>query len=246
MAAAVASASCAGSDNGDDGDEQAEGAVLPEAMQTAIAEGEEFADWQIAESDMNPALPGTFVPTQGRQHFNYTYDPDRTPRAFCDGVATAETPGEPSVRTDETNCYASNPPSSGQHAPSQQNAEVAPGVTINIPPFPDTYPEDIEIPREAIPHILEHAGVFVGYHCADGDAACEEVADDLTRIVDDRIDNNNDRVVLARDSDLPEGTIGMSGWTRVDTFPVSEFTQERVVAFIDAHSCRFDPENFCR
>jgi len=196
------------------------------------------------DEDPSTALPGTFVPSQGREHFNYTFDPDRTPRAFCDGVATSENSGAPSVETDSVNCYASNPPSSGAHLPTQRNVEVAPDARINIPPDPDVYPPDIEIPREAIPHILEHAGVFVGYNCDVGGSACDVVVTQLGRVVNDRIDANK-RVVMARDSDLPAGTIGMSSWTRVEAFAYADFTEDRVVGFINAHSCRFDPEGFC-
>ena len=198
----------------------------------------------------DPALPGTFVAEQGRRHYNFTHDPDSPPRIpFCDGVATAEESGAPSVvvesNPDEpTACYASNPPSSGWHLGSARNQDIGNGISIAIPPQPDTYPPDVEIPREAIPHILEHAGVFVGWNCADGDAACEDVAAQLERIADDRIDNGK-RVVFAHDNDLPEGTIGMSSWTRVDAFPNAEFTQDRVVEFVDTYSCRFDPEGFC-
>jgi hypothetical protein len=191
-------------------------------------------------------LPGTFVPTQGRGHFNDTYSPNRTPTPFCDGVATSENSGSDSVATDAVDCYSSNPPSTGKHLPPQRNVEVAPGARINLPPDPDVYPPDIEIPREAIPHILEHAGVFVGYNCDGSDLACEEVVDEeVARIVNDRIDDNK-RVVMARDSDLPVDTIGLASWTRVDTFGYAEFTEGRVVDFIDTHSCRFDPEGFCR
>ncbi len=198
-------------------------------------------------------LPGTFVPTQGRGHFNRTYRPDLTPTPFCAGVATSAQPGSstaaaPTTQSGKPNsCYASNPPTSGWHLGNQRNVEVAPGARINIPPDPDVYPSDIEIPREAIPHILEHAGVFVGYNCDGSDPACEEVVEEeVARIVNDRIDNHNDRVVMARDSDLPLNTLGLASWTRVDTFAYAEFTEDRVVSFIDVHSCRFDPEGFCR
>jgi hypothetical protein len=194
-------------------------------------------------------LPGTFVPSQGRGHFSFNYRPDaRTPTPFCAGVATSQAAGPSSAvpPVGEFSCYASNPPSSGKHLPPQRNADLGNGVRINIPPDPDVYPPDIEIPREAIPHILEHAGVFVGYNCAEGDTACTDVVERVTRVVNNRIDNHNNRVVLAHDSDLPVGAIGMSAWTRVDTFPYADFSDDRVSRFIAAHSCRFDPENFCR
>ena len=115
-----------------------------------------------------------------------------------------------------------------------------------IPPNPAVYPGDIEIPRDAVPHILEHAGVFVGWNCTGGDAACSAVVEKVKGIVDDRIKNDQNRVVMAHDSDLPAGEIGMSSWTRVYQFSYREFDRQRVTNFIAKNSGWFDPEGFCR
>lgn len=144
-----------------------------------------------------------------------------------------------------TNCYNSNPPSSGRHLGVQRNVDVGGGVVINIPPDPNVYPSDIKIPREAIPHALEHAGIYLGYNC-DGDSACEEVVAEMERVANDRIDNHDDRIIMAADYDLPEGYIGLASWSRVDLFPYADYTNERAEDFISAHSCRIDWENFCR
>ena len=142
-----------------------------------------------AALDADPDLPGVFVPAQGRGHLNHTFDANRAPKPFCEGVASSEDPvgtqnvDVPTPEADvENDCYSSNPPSSGWHLASQRNADLGDGIVLNrIPPDPGVYPPDVEIPREAIPHILEHAGVFIGYHCNDGDAACEEMVQRLTR-----------------------------------------------------------------
>lgn len=145
-----------------------------------------------------------------------------------------------------TDCYDSNPPSSGEHLNVQANVEVGDGIILpRIPPDPNVYPPDVIVPREAIPHILEHAGVFVGYNCAEGDQACADVVKELTDLVNDRIDNHDDRVVMSNDPDLPVGTIGMSAWTRVLNMTVQDFDKDEAKDFIAAHSCRFDPEGFC-
>lgn len=206
------------------------------------------------EPSDDPNLPGIYVPDQGRGHFRIPgFGETLEPTPFCDGVAHAAEPGAPSVTPpapvdgEPTTCYASNPPSSGWHLGVQSNVDLGNGIILpRIPPDPNVYPPEAEIPREAIPHILEHAGVFVGYHCADGDAACAGVVERLADVVNDRIDNHNDRVVMARDSDLPEGTIGLAVWTRIDTFGYAAYDEDRVVEFIDVYSCRYDPENFCR
>ena len=104
------------------------------------------------------------------------------------------------------------------------------------------------MPRDAIPHMLEHAGVFVGWNCASGDTACTDAAQKLKDLVNDRIDNNDNRVVMAHDNDLPAGTFGMASWTRVLNFPASDWENQKKLAekFISVNSCRFDPEGFCR
>ena len=174
-----------------------------------------------------------------------TSSPIPTSSPNADATSGTSTSGTPTV---PTNCYNSNPPSSGKHLNVQRNVDVGGGKVINIPSDPDVYPPEVEIPRDSIPHILEHAGVFAGYNCKQGDNDCQAVAQQLTDLVNGRIDNHDNRVVLAHDNDLPEGTIGLSSWTRVLNFPYTEWDQQKdkVSKFISTHACRFDPENFCR
>lgn len=171
-----------------------------------------------------------------------------TPAATGTGTAASGTAGGGSPEATPTvpsDCFTTNPPSSGRHLNVQRGIEVQPGVVYNIPPDPNVYDPDIEIPRDAIPHLLEHAGVFVGYNCEDGDQACQEVVERLSDLVDDRIENHDDRVVLARDTDLPVGTIGASSWTRVLNMRYEDYDEDAVRDFIGTHSCRFDPEGIC-
>ena len=168
--------------------------------------------------------------------------------------ATA-TPGGPTPHgtidttpTVPSNCYASNPPSSGKHLNVQRKIDIGGGNVVNIPADPDVYPDDIEMPRDGIAHILEHAGLFVGWNCASGDTVCTDAVQKLKDLVNDRIDNHDNRLVMAHDNDLPAGTIGMSSWTRVLDFPASEWDQQKGLAerFLTKNSCRFDPEGFCK
>ena len=147
-----------------------------------------------------------------------------------------------------SNCYNSNPPSSGKHLNVQRGVDVGGGNIVNIPADPDVYPDDVEMPRDAIPHTLEHAGLFVGWNCKSGDKACTDAAQKLKDLVNRRIDNNDNRVVMAHDNDLPEGTFGLSSWTRVLDFQYTEWDQQKslVEKFISTNSCRFDPEGFCK
>ncbi len=180
-----------------------------------------------AEADDSTKLPGRFVPTQGRKHTT-TYPLDKRIE-FCPEHITSE------------DCYASNPPTSGMHIPVQKNVVLPGGHRINIPSDPAVY--GFAIPREAIPHIEEHAGVYVGYSCAS--EACAKTIERLKDLVTQEI-SLGARVVLSPDDDLDSDTIGMAAWTRVDTFTASDYTDGRVRTFIKAHSCRFDPEAFCK
>src|SRR5581483_7320987 len=187
-----------------------------------------------AEREDDPRLPGTYVPSQGRSHFPGAAA-RHTPTPFCDGVSHAGASGQPTTAGPlptpafpASNCYASNPPTSGKHLNVQRDVDAGNGALINIPPDPDVYPDDIEIPRDAIPHILEHAGVFVGWNCVAGDAECLKVVERLKSIASDRLDSG-DRVVMAHDNDLPLGDIGLAAWTRVDTFSYRDFTDDRAV-----------------
>lgn len=181
----------------------------------------------LAESDDSSRLPGRFVPTQGRTHTG-TYPLDK-PVEFCPAHLTSN------------DCYASNPPTSGLHLPVQRAVRLADGHTINIPPDPGVYA--FAIPRESIPHIEEHAGVYVGYHCTT--AACNATVERLKSLVTQEVALGA-RVVLSPDPDLDNDTIGIASWTRVDNFASSDYTDARVRTFIKAHSCRFDPELFCK
>lgn len=143
-------------------------------------------------------------------------------------------------------CYSSNPPTSGRHLADQRSVEIVAGRFINIPPNPDVYPPDVFIPRAAIPALLSRGGVFVGWNCPEIDAVCAERITALAVVLRDLIDNQDNRVVMAHDSDLLPGEIALAAWTRVDRFSYTLFVAGRVTKFVAAHSCRYDPEGFCR
>ena len=181
---------------------------------------------QAAELDDSTRLPGRFVPTQGRQHTG-PYPLDKRVE-FCPEHLTSD------------DCYASNPPTSGLHLPVQAAVVLENGQRLKIPPDPAVY--ELPIPREALPHLQEHAGLYVGYNCSS--EACDTTAERLKDLVTQEL-SLGARVVMSPDPDLDDDTIGLAAWTRVDTFPASDYTDDRVRAFIKAHSCRFDPELFC-
>jgi len=223
-----------------------------------------------AEADSSTSIPGTYVPSQGATHLSGGYTTARTPTPFCPGVphsgaeppaettptatatptatptsasaATSDATAPGSTPTVPADCYNSNPPSSGKHLGGQANADLGNGTLIKLPPDPDVYPSDVDIPRDAIPHIQEHSGVFVGYNCKAGDSACDDVVKQLTDLVNRRIDNYDDRVTMAHDGDLVEGTIGLASWTRVYVFNYQDYSKGEVERFIAKNSCRYNPE----
>ena len=233
---------------------------------TQTGSGSGLTGYAKAEADTSSSVPGTYVPSQGRGHFAGSYAPGRVETPFCAGVvwsgsssspeaspaasatptATAAPAKPGATPTVQTGCYNSNPPSSGKHLNVQNNVDVGNGIVIKIPPDPDVYPDTVEVPRDAIAHILEHAGVFVGYNCATGDTACTDVFNQLKTLVTDRLQNGGDRIVMAHDNDLVPGTIGMSSWTRVYDFKYQDYDAKEAQRFMDKNSCRYDPEGFCR
>jgi len=181
---------------------------------------------QRAELDDSRDLPGRFVPSQGRQHTAGAY-PEYARIGFCDD-ARATTP-----------CYASNPPTSGTHLPVQR-IRLSDGRLLNLPPDPGIY--NFVIPREAIPHIEEHAGVYAGYSCSS--SRCNAAVERLIALAKAQI-SNGARVIVSPDTDLADNTIALVAWTRIDSFSAADYSDDRALAFIKAHSCRFDPEGKC-
>ena len=232
----------------------------------------ETSDVPEAAVDDSPDIAGTYAPFLGVQHLEQQLDVSYTPIVpYCEGVersglreaatldgtqqASTPTPQASATSggtaragitpTPDASCYNSNPPTSGRHFGVQRNKEVAPGTFTNIPPEPDVYPPDIDAPREVVAHVAEHAGIFVGYNCPDGDQACLDVVAELEDIVNNRIDNHDNRVTMMYFSDLPEGQIGLASITRWDRFDYTEFNEDRVEDFISDNACRYDTEGFC-
>jgi Protein of unknown function (DUF3105) len=181
----------------------------------------------LAAADADDALPGRYVASQGIQH-TAAY-PLRQHVPFCKDTSAPS-----------NSCYASNPPTSGLHLPIERNVTLADGNSIDIPPNRGIY--EFAIPREAIPHIEEHGGVYVGYNC---DGGCGDALTRAKAIVTQEL-SLGARVVMSPDADLEDGTIGVVSWTRIDSFAASDYSDQRLRSFIKAHNCRFDPEGFCK
>lgn len=180
------------------------------------------SSWNKAQLDDDPKLPGVYYP----------------PHPGADGKLT---PGTGDDRTHYKNdviipictqaqldsgnwsdplCYQSNPPTSGPHAESPMPF----GVLQN----PGR--------KENLIHNMEHGGVVVWYNTDD-----QSVIDKLKKIVEDETGRRK-LVVMSKYTDMEPNTIAITAWTRLDKFSVSDFTEKRVVDFIEEHSRRFNPE----
>jgi hypothetical protein len=52
-------------------------------------------------------------------------------------------------------------------------------------------------------------------------------------------------LVVSPYPDLPPETIAITAWSRRDVFAAAPFDGARLQTFLDAHECRFDPEDIC-
>jgi Protein of unknown function (DUF3105) len=130
----------------------------------------------------------------------------------------------------ETVRYNSNPPTNGRHS-------RAVDWGISAEPVP---------PEEAV-HNMEHGGVVIWYNCDGGpqpldESACEQLVQDLTDVVDPRVDDG--MYVLVTPYSEMDNRIALTAWQYLDAF--DEFDRTRIEAFIASFECKFDPENACR
>jgi len=91
---------------------------------------------------------------------------------------------------------------------------------------------------ESLVHNMEHGGVLVWYNTTN-----VEVVDELEALVTDQI-NAVGLIVMAPYLDMEDETIALTSWSRIDKFPVEDYSPERVLTFLNAHVRRFNPEGF--
>ena len=178
--------------------------------------------WVTAMNDASDRLPGDYVaPHPGPDGALNTQD-DR--QHVAPGVVIPICTEEQKASGNISNpvCYHSNPPTSGPHTSTPQGF----GNMEN------------PAPKENIVHSMEHGGVYIWYNTSD------QAAIDLIRGV---VDENRDRrrfVGGTSYTGMESNTVAITSWTRVDKFPVSELTKERLQEFINTHHKRFNPEGF--
>jgi hypothetical protein len=85
---------------------------------------------------------------------------------------------------------------------------------------------------------MEHGGVVIWYNTTERD-----IIDELEVLVTTML-NSDDLIVMAPYLQMEDGTIALTSWSRIDKFPVADYSAQRVVSFLGAHVRRFNPEDF--
>ena len=197
-------------------------AILVYAVVQASNTGDGIPGWRKAELDDDPSIPGVyFAPHPG---FDGQPETGDERRHFNVGqvVPICTEQQIASGNISDPLCYHSNPPTSGPHSGTPQ------GFTNLENPAP----------KENIIHSMEHGGVYIWYNTSD------QAAIDLIK---DVVNENTDRrrfVGSTIYTGMEEEMVAITSWTRLDKFPVSELTEERLQAFINENHKRFNPEGF--
>ena len=182
--------------------------------------GTRFASAVKIEASEDPELPGVHVDLQG------IYD-------ACYGCDDGTTAPHVSRDVDYVADGNSNPPAGGPHWGSGgcgNDPEAAPRF---CGPAPGGIYREPWAPETLI-HNMEHGGAIVWYNTTD-----QSIIDDLEDLVKDI----RGPVLLTPYLDMEDETIAVTTWARIDKFPVSEYSQDRVDDFLDVHNCRFNPED---
>jgi hypothetical protein len=191
------------------------GLIVMVVIQTGGGGGSSEAAGAEQEQDRNPDLPGQWIDPGAT--YPETGDHVEGTVPFCED-ATEQVTAEGKVA-----CYHSNPPTSGPHS----GTDAARGI----------YAEPV--PKENLVHNMEHGGVIVWYNCTD----CDELVSEIRQVAEDYLRDGRE-LVMSPYPEMEANTIALTGWSRLDKFPVGEYSEERLRRFIEAHERRFNPEGF--
>jgi hypothetical protein len=194
-------------------------------------EGNSFAGAARTEADPAPDLPGEFVNLQKIYGGSYgaTEGPNTAEHVTRDVDYVNDCAAD-----DETVCNT-NPPAGGPH----WGSSACPEDPTDAPPYCGPvgwglYREPW--PAEALVHNMEHGGLVLWYNTTN-----QEIIDELEDIAEREL-NGEKLFVMAPYPDMEPETIALTAWARIDKFPVSEYSEERVDNFIEKLKCRFNPE----
>jgi hypothetical protein len=178
-----------------------------------------------AEADDTDTLPGEYVnlPAIYQGFYGNRDGPNTAPHTIAN--VDYEADGN------------SNPPAGGPH----WGRGACGSTPAESEPFCGPVPWGIyrtEWQPESLVHNMEHGGVVVWYNTVARDAV-----DEVETLVTARLEAG-DIIVMAPYLGMEEETMALTSWSRIDMFPVEDYSAERVVAFLDAHVRRFNPEGF--
>ncbi len=176
------------------------------------------------ERDPAPDLPGEHV------NLPELYADERGPATYRSNGSVPNTAKHVAADVDYEAAGNSNPPAGGPmwSGDCGRDAESSPDVCGPAPWGVFRTPWR----PETLNHNMEHGGVVIWYNTAD-----QEIIDDLEDFVEDLFP-----VVLTPYPDMEDEYVAVTTWGRIDKFPVSEYTRERLEEFNDAHNCHFRPE----
>jgi hypothetical protein len=179
---------------------------------------------RAAEADASAEIPGNFVNLPEIYGGPYKDTAQHVTRQV--DYAADCSPTDPEV------CNTI-PPVGGPHWSGSCGSDPASAPSFCGPAPWGVYREEWD--AETLVHNMEHAGVVLWYNTDD-----QQVIDELEAYVLERGGN----LVMAPYSELEEETIALTSWSRLESFPVAEYTMERVEAFLDVNYKRFNPEGF--
>lgn len=203
------------------------GGRTPAPQPTATPSSANREAWQIAMLDARPSLPGEYIPphpgADGRvcdvkSCINTMDDRNHVSGTIPICTTSQRTAGNVSNPL----CYNSDPPTSGPHAPQFATNRVY----------------DTAVPKEQLVHTMEHAAVIIWYSTTD-----QNVIRTLAQITNGA-NQSGKFVVMTPYTGMGPDLIALTSWTRLQKFPVSQFRDQTVIDFINAHSKRYNPEGF--
>ena len=194
--------------------------------------GNRFAEAAQIEADPAPGLPGQYVNIP-KIYSGFYGNRDGTNTG--EHISREEDYTSDCSEEDPTLCN-STPPTGGPHWGSSacpDDPEAAPAFCGPAPWGIFRKPWD----AGTLLHNMEHGGVVLWYNTSDKDLVSE-----LEKLIEGRL-GRGELLVMAPYPEMEAEHIALTGWARIDKFPVSEYSKDRVDTFIDAMRCRFNPES---
>ena len=175
---------------------------------------------RAAEADSNPLLPGDHVDLPAIYGGPYPNTAKHVRRAVA-----YEADGN------------SNPPAGGPHWGSCP----CPADPARAPDFCAPVPRGIyRLPWQA-PSLCPNMELAAADPVST--PADQAIIDELESLILERL-TAGQLLVMTPYPEMEAEHIALTGWSRIDKFPIEEYSRERVEQFIDVHERRFNPEDF--